>query len=444
LYVILMIHSRYRRAICVLFAALLVGGCEDELPTAAGPDRFPPGSRLASVSALLPAPSFFHAYGQFEGYTDAADAHYLLAANQFDGGVNARILLRPSGWPDSLRVGNLVLPDTLLRYTGGELMMTVDTLASGAAGAVTLTLRELTQDWDDRTATWELAADTAGVQHPWAEAGGALGATLGTGTWTPTGEGRDTLRVELDSLAVRRMAQPDFRGAAVVVSGPMARLSATSFLVRTGAQTEAVPDTTVAVEVAGGRATFIYDRPPPAFTPGLSAGGITSRRVLFRTVLPDSLSTCPSGQEGCRRVPIEEVNLNEVALVFAPLPVPDGFRPLASLPLRLRSVGLPAMGSAAPLGPPIRATGFSGSQAVIPPAAFATQQDTTVVFAITEEVIVRLDARRRALRAGQNVPGLGFDMALLAEPEGAFFGFGRFTGTPELRLVYTLSVERPD
>jgi hypothetical protein len=436
-----MIHSRYRRAFHALCAALVVAGCEDQLPTAVGADRFPPGARVTSLSVSLPAQDYLHTFGQFEGYTDATDAAFLLAANQFDGGLNARILLRPMGWPQNVTIGVEVVPDTLFRYMRGELIMMVDTVASAADAPLRLQLREVPQAWDPGSATWEVAVDTAGVQEPWTQPGAPLGPLLSETEWAPLASGRDTLTWQLDSLVVRRMAEPDFRGMAVVASGPMGRVQVTSFTVQTTVRSETVPDTTAPVTVAGGRATFIMDRPPPPLAPGWSVGGVASRRVLFRVAVPDSVSACPPDVTPCPLVPLESVNVNEVALVLSPLPVGGGFRPIAPLPVRLRSVGLPELGRAAPLGPVLRVTAFTPAQALIPARAFHAQPDTTVVIPITEEIVARLDARRRAVQAGGAVPTLDFSVALLVEPEAAVFGMGRFAATPELRLVYTVPAD---
>lgn len=423
-----MSQPRVIRALCAFFL-VAAGACGDDLPTSVDPDRFPAHARLASFTVELPASEFLEHFGHFDGYSSRRNLPYLIAANRFDEGLSARILMRTVNWPESIS------GDTAFAHVRGQLIMTVDTIGSVADhGSMVLRLFALTQPWHEGSVSWEMAVDTAGGEQAWEVPGGSLGVPLSSAVWTPTAEAPDSISWPLDSLAIATMSDPEFPGVAVVAEGLPGRLQAVGFEVRTEVRLSTRPDTLQDHSIPGGEGAFIFDAPagPPA-DPGWLIGGLTSARALFRVTLPESLPACPSASAGCPRVPISEANLNDVSLILTPLAVEDGFGEVSPVTVRVRLVGAPELGRNAPLGPVPLATPGLASQVQTRRNLFrAPPADTTVAMRVTEEVV------RRVSQPGSEPVVL--PLALLAEPEGSYFGYTRFASEPRLRIVYTLPV----
>jgi hypothetical protein len=418
------------RTLAVLLVVVAAAGCRDELPTAVGPDHFPEGALLTSLVLDMPTGEFAELIGQFSGYTDPSVVPFLLVANEFNGGLQARALLRFPGFPDSVvyTVAGTTVVDSVFTYSTGVLVAPVDTAASAWDGSVTLRLHALLQEWDPRSVSWHFASDTAEAVVPWAQPGGALGVELGRVTWTPADTlQQDSIRWEVDSLAVNMMAQEDFAGVAVVAESPGSRLQLGPFTLRTGVRPETHPDTVLAQVIAGQPDSFIFTPDPPLDQEGWHAGGVLSARTLFRLTLPDSVAGCPAGA-GCPRRALREVTLNEVSLVMQPLAVGSGFRPLRPVTMRLRRIGEPGLGRRAPLGTVV-------AEEPGAPALFATPGDTTVAFNFTNFAVGLLAQDTLVARPSTA-------LALLVEPGGAAFGHVRFAANPRLRIVYTLPVQR--
>jgi hypothetical protein len=440
-----MSRIRSLRALAALLLFIGVAGCRDELPTAVGPGPFPAGTLLTSFVVDLPAAEYLELVGQFSGYTGVRDAPYLLVAHRFDGELEARTLKRLIDFPEavSYTAAGTTVTDSVFVYTTGQLVAAVDTGAVAAPDGVTLRLHALTQEWD-RSATWAFAVDTAGVQVPWTQPGGALGAELARTTWirgdTLLG---DTVRWEVDSLAVAQMAAEGFPGVAVVAEGQPARIQLGEISLRTGARPASRPDTAIAVTVAGGPDTFIFSPELPGPNGSWLIGGLASARTLFRLTLPDSLRACPPGTpEGaaCPRHALRDVTLNEVSLRLEPVPVEGGFRPLRTKVVRVRSVSEPELGRRAPLGPPVLGRvppGFTPlfAEVQLTPDLFVAPADTALNLVLTEHLrgLVARDTTEARVNAA---------FALVGEPEGVHFGHARFRAAPQLRIVYTLPAPR--
>lgn len=426
------------RAAVALMLVVFAAGCRDQLPTVAGAERFPQGTLLQSETLDLTAN--VELLGRHGGFSSPAMVGYGLVAANFGGSLQARTLLRFAAFPDTVFVPGTggATPDTAFTYTGGQMVARVDTAAAAATGPLTLRLVALAQAWDAPTATWTLASGADGGTA-WQQPGGTLGRELARATWAP----RDTLfgdsiRFEVDSLGVAQMAQPGFHGVAIVAEGGPARLQLGDIVLRARVRPGARPDTVLTVFPAVVARTFVFTPSPPAFGGDWVAGGIEAVRTLFRVTLPDSVSACPPGiPQGptCPRRALRDVALNEVALLLRPQPVGGGFRPLAPVTLRLRSVAEPELGERAPLGPVISGQPGLFAQVTVQPNLFAAPADTTISLRITQHV------QEVFIRQG-GTGTVSTSLALLAEPEGARFGQVRFAAAPRLRLVYTLPVQR--
>jgi hypothetical protein len=428
-----------------LLVAIAATGCRDELPTAAGTGLFPGGTLLTSLVVELPADEFLRDVRHFVDFTTARDVPYNLVANQFDGALTARTLFRPEGFPASVTytgAGGSVT-DTEFVYSTGEVLTNVDSLASRVTGSVTLSLRLVNQPWDANTATWSVASDAEGVQTPWLQPGGSPGSEIARTTWAPGDTVlRDTVRWQVDSLAVARMAADDFAGLIVIAEGGPSRVQIAGFTLRTGVRPASAPDTVIPQTIPGGPSTFIFTPAAPAPAGQWTVGGVASARTVLRVALPERVRGCPPGTPAgtpCPEIRLRDVVLNDVSLQLRPVAITDGFRPLVPIGVRLRTLAEPELGRWAPLGPPALGRQVAGF-----PPLFAEAQIATDLFVTPGDTVVNLiltDHFRATLAADTAVAQVSTAFALLAEPEGATFGQARFQATPRLRIVFTLPVQ---
>jgi len=438
-----MVRTRTIRVATALLLAGTVAACDDELPTGFGSDLFPEGANLTSLVFEIEAADFLETLGFFDGYFRASSAGYGVVANDFDGVLDARTLIRLLNFPVTASVpveGAPAVVDTIASFPSGELISPVDTLGSAASGPTTLRLHALAEEWDWSTATWETASDTGGITVPWTVPGGALGEELSRTIWTPGGTSADTIRWQVDSLAIEAMRAEGFPGMIVVAEGAESRLRLVRFELRAEARPVSRADTTITVSVGLQAGTFIYTPDPPPPAGDWVAGGITAARTLFRMTLPAQLAGCAPGST-CAPRPIRDVAINEVSLMLEPLPVPGGFRPLSPIEVGLRTVAEPELGRRAPIGPPAigrQQAGFAPlfAEVVVAGRHFAPgAADTVVTIPLTDQF-------RGALASDSTAAALSTAFAILAEPEGANFGQARFRPGARLRIVYTLPVSR--
>jgi hypothetical protein len=122
-------------------------------------------------------------------------------------------------------------------------------------------------------------------------------------------------------------------------------------------------------------------------------------------------------------VALGDVRLNEVALLFRPLPTPAGFAPLDSVPLNIARVSEPELGFRAPLGQ------FFTRELATPLATYAPG-DSVVSLPITFFALSQIV--RDSAVAG--------DFALVSVPEASTFGALFLEPVPRLRITYTLPV----
>ena len=408
-----------------LSAALLLGStaCSDELPTATDEGLFPGGRPVTFQADLAPA-DFFEEIGRFTGYTSRRDAPYLLVANQFEGALQAHTLARFTGFPAAITYtdAGTSKTDSTFAWVGGRVVAPLDTTALAATGPVTYQLWTLTQPWNARSATWELAVDSAGERTPWSTPGGARGRLLAEVSRAP-GDTllRDSIVWALDSLAVRDIVRDSANGVLVTAIGTQSRTQLGRLVLRANARPAGKPDTALTQNITTGPQAFIFT--PAVPDAGWQVGGIEGARALFRLRLPATVPVCAPGGGACRDVAFGSVALNEAALVFDPVPVEGGFRPVAPLSLVLRLIAEPTLGRLAPLGGSVTA-------ALVPGTRFVAPADSAVAIPLTSYV-------RHLLSDSTAIDAF----ALLAEPEAANFGLARFAGAPRLRLIYTLPLD---
>jgi hypothetical protein len=426
-----MTRSFYRmrsRSLFALLAALAVAvaACSDETPTFSGPDPFPSGGTAVTREVILPAASFFEVLGDFSGYTTAYDAAHLVAANQYQGELNARALARFTGFPTTvtyLRSG-VSKTDAAFTYQDSRLVVDLDTTALSSE-SFTLQVWEAPQRWDASSATWTVAVDTGSVEEPWTQPGAGGGALLGQATYTTASA--DSLVVTLPAAAVRRLADSLSTGVVITVAEPGARVEFFSPQLRLSVKPDsAIPDTTIVFTAGvGAQRTTIYTPEQPDAPAGtVAVGGVLSARTLLSLNLEQTVPGCPAPQV-CPEVPLSEVQLNQVAILLRPEPVPRGFGALNAVPLALRLVVEPELGRVAPLG--------------------QTLLDQDVVFASTDTVVaLPVTNLTNTLLANDSIPrtvALVSEVAATGSPPT--FGVLFLNPDARLRIVYTLPARRP-
>jgi hypothetical protein len=414
--------------------ALSAAACTDETPTFLGDDQFPPGSVPVTREVIVPASEFFSALGAFSGYTSVRNAPYLVVANQFDEGLNAHALANFGVFPTTVayRAGTLEKRDSAFSYVDSRLVLRVDTAAS-TAGPVTVQIWSAAQEWDPRSATWTTAIDSGAVEQAWTEPGGTRGALLAEGTFTNNAS-TDSLVLTLSGASVTALSDSAADGIVVTTSTTGARVELFDVLLRAAIRPDsAQPDTTIVTSLSsGGLRTTVYTPEQPDAPAGvLAVGGIRSARALVE-IRPDRLVPGCAVGETCASVPLSQVQLNQVALLLRPRPVPNGFDPLSNVPLSLRVIQEPELGAGAPLGPLALDQDFGrgGLQTYS-----YSPGDTLMVLPIT--------TLASTLAANDSLPRT---FALVSEISGQSFpptfGVAFFDAEPRLRIIYTLPVRR--
>ena len=411
-----------------LCAVLFAGACTQDSPTEAGSGLLPPDA-IRTFEFVLGPQRYLQWDTAFGLYSATADADYTLIANDYEGALNSRALLRYQ-IPRSITVldtAGVLRTDSMPVFFEGEVRVPVDTLASTVPPA-TLELYRATEDWDRLTATWQFRVDSAGTQVPWAQPGGSPGALIGSITWTAG----DTIVVPVDSATIATWADTAIAapGAVLGTSTPGTRIRSAWPTLRLRARSTINPDTVVEMTLPASR-TFIYEPEQPEAVGTPRVGGTPAWRTVLR--LRERLDTitvaCP-GIPGCT-LRLGDVSINYGALLLQPVPSPAGFAPELPLNLSLHAV-LPS-----PLLPLTRSpvTGpLGGTESGIPVSSFMAPGGPVVEVAATEFI-------RLLFTPGEDddfVPGY---MALLPAGPTRTFGFGTFSELPSLRIIVTISRE---
>jgi hypothetical protein len=416
-----MTHARSAGMAAALSLSLLAG-CTDDLPTAGGTDRFPDGLAPTTIEVLFTAADVLIGEAAvYDNFADPRTTSYLLAAEDFDGELDAHVLARFPHFPDSVMysVGGTVRTDSLFEYVSGEMTTVVNPAASSAEGGATLRLWAVEQAWDSSQVTWQNAADG----QPWTMPGGTRGALLAEAVWTPGDTIQaDTVIWQLDSLAVRTMAAEGAQGVMITSETPDTRLQLRYLELRPRVRPESAQDTTLAVAVGSTAQTFVFSPEPPVGSDVYRLGGITGARTVLRLDLVRNVPGCPgAGTFGCDSVSLKDVTLNHAELVLQPRAVPSGFRPLNTSPFLVRRVVEPDLGRLAPLGQVILSDTVSA-------AMFAPDADP-------DPLRVSLTT---AIRALIQTDSTALSLALLGESAAGQFGYQWYEAAPLVRLVYTL------
>ncbi len=424
---LMQIPRRLVRGTVAALAAATLAGCDNELPTIIGSDRFPEGSLPTTLEVVLDSDAFLHSATVFDDYSRALDAPFLLAAEGFGGALDAHSLVRWEGFPDTVSVplaGGSFSNDTAFTYGPGRISTTVVPSASTSPGPARLRLWALAQPWDSASVSWTVAERRDGTVLPWREVGGTRGELLAEALWTPGDTASaDSLVFSVDSLTVARIAAEGFPGVLITSETPGSRIRFSSRLVlETAIRGVSRPDTALARTFSVGPQEFVFSPVPPRPDTVYRTGGVTGARTLLRLDLAQRLPGCqnPATDPSCPLVPLREVTLNEASLVLQPLAVPSGFRPLGLTDVRVRRVVETGLGRRATLA-----------------ESFAVDSIAASRFASAEQAAFAIDLTG-ALAAVAATDSAVTTIALLTEPEGSQFGYLWFAPRPRLRLVYTL------
>ena len=140
-------------------AAATLAGCGDDLPTAPD-DSFVPVSPV-TLEVRLPWSEFASNLRIFGGFGRPNELRSTVIADQFEGVMDAHTLIRFADYPVSATVLDSLgteRVDENLTFRGAILHILFDT-TSNSNGDRTASLRAslITESWDARAATWEVA-----------------------------------------------------------------------------------------------------------------------------------------------------------------------------------------------------------------------------------------------------------------------------------------------
>ncbi|UCF21259.1 MAG: hypothetical protein JSU87_07725 [Gemmatimonadota bacterium] len=419
-----------KAAALVFLLALGLAGCKRDELVGVDPEVAPGPSSKTRESILAPSQLASWTDTVFSGYASAATATYQLV-EEGTGELVARSLFRFDVIQDSV-----FFPDTtsaVIQFDSARVIVGMDTLLSalGSAGT-TLRLIAMEEEWDEASASWGFAIDTAGEQVPWAGGpGGSLGATLAELQLTSLvdslifelGERSDSL---IRSWNDTTQANP---GLALVVADS-GRLFLRAPRVQFRAIPEVLPDTAVVLRAFATARTFIFDREASELPPGaLRLGGVDGWRMLTELILPDSVPAEGTNESFSLR----GVVVNRAEIILLSLAPPD--RPFAAE----NDFGATAFELAADfriLGPktPV-GNRLVGSDLLL--EVDSLESGSPVRFDVTDQL------QRWAAVPLDSVPP-PVRIVIRSLPEGATFGyweFGAARGDPDLapflRIVFT-------
>lgn len=419
-------------------ALMVLGGCGKESPTAVGGSLVEGNVRTYQVT--LNAADFLVTDTTFDNFEPPGGVPFVLAANQFEGTFTAHTLLKyrlPTQFTYTDTTDNS-FTDTLPQFTGGTVVLYVDTTANRPPAGTGLSLYRLTEPFDTGSVSWTTRIDTGSVNEPWTQPGGTTGALIDT---TSLVADIDSITFHVDSATAVMMADTatPFPGMLVeTAQGARVRFSSGKFVV--DARPTAKPDTIIPLGTSQ-EAKFIYNITPPA--PGdslLRVGGIPGWRTIFRfRPLEDAQVNLGAdcGLASCVR-PMTDLLINYAALELTPH-YAGGFRPeapfLVDVLAVLESPGVPLVRS--PLSQsPGGVTGGTGVTLATDPFTAAPQDTGTVEVPIT--LYLRTLASSSTAAADRHTA-----LAVAPINPSSAFGYGEFMSVntvdaPKLRLIVSV------
>jgi hypothetical protein len=342
----------------------------------------------------------------YSGYVVPSTSPYRVLNDS--GDLTSRLLARFETIPDSIDVGTIQQP--IESYANGRFRLLVDTASSVIPETgLELEVLALTRGYEERVATWSLAAE----DEPWTDLGGDLGERLGAlRIDTPfDSTSSDTLfvpfEVSTDSLLASWASTDGQPGLAIRALGPGASLDvrtlAVTFEVKPVGQDSLISS---ARSPAGFTLIFDPETPPPGGESRI--GGLPSSRIYLDFELPETW-------EGLQ---IKGSTINAASLIFRPLaPPPTPFR--LENPVEVISYQL--LADPFEVGPKTPIGGVLGPPDLLDPEEL-TEDDSELQLSITPLVLIWSFAPEDSLRV--------LRIGVQASPEGRDLGFWEF-GTAE-------------
>ncbi|MCL7956680.1 MAG: hypothetical protein M8835_11940 [marine benthic group bacterium] len=356
----------------------------------------------------------------YTGYVVPLTSPYRVVNDSAD--VTSRLLARFETIPDSIDVGTIQQP--IEAYSSGRFRLLVDTATSVIPEAgLELEVFALTRAYEERDATWSLAA----LDEPWTEPGGDLGDRIGAlridAPFDSTTS--DTLfvpfEVSTDSVLSNWASSDGEPGLAIRAVGAGSsvdvRALAVTFEVKPVGQDSLVP---AARSPAGYTVIFDPETPPPGQESRI--GGLPSSRIYLDFELPETW-------EGLQ---LKGSTINAASLIFRPVaPPPVPFR--LEDPLEVISYQL--LADPFEVGPKTPIGGVLGPPDLLDPEDL-TEDDAELQLSITPLVLIWSFAPADSL----DVLRIGVQ----ASPEGRSLGFWEFGSAedvtslqPSVRMLVT-------
>lgn len=439
-------HGTGRRLVAVALLAG-AGACTEALPTVERDDLVRSGF---ATEVILEYDEFASGARVYGGYGRPSDLGAGFVAHDYGSrggggggaqvGLEASSLLRFGRYPRSAQVLDTTganVPDTVLTFLHGHLVMRFDTLSSVHNDRpVEIVAQALTEPWDGGTATWEYAIDSVGHRELWSVPGGGAVEEIGSASWDPaTG---DSIKIRVDSawIAAWSDTTDHSRGLRVSSTTPGVRLRVIAGLLRLETVPSVNPDTIVQVPSTTENRTFIYAPVPRPPLKTLRVGGVPAWRTVIALDIPSVLDR---PEELCDIVgcPVEITadHVSFAALRLTTRPGVRSFAPSDTLSLDLRSVLAPDFLPKSPLGP--SRSGPFGT--LVPDEWFQPPAGDIVELAVTGLV--------RDLLRGETVDGdpVSNTIAVLSAFEPLSVEYMSFDGptspaAPSLRIVLNFSL----
>ncbi|HUF12733.1 MAG TPA: hypothetical protein VMN78_06525 [Longimicrobiales bacterium] len=431
-----------------LLLGLVLGACDQELPTEVGGELLPEAA-LRTYEILLEDAAFLSADTLLRGFGTSQSSLVLLVAEDYRDALDAHSLVQFGDFPTEVTfIDSLgTQTDTIERFAGGRIIVRMDTVALaldtlGTDTTIAIEMYEVAEPFDARTATWTARSVESGDTAFWTTPGGTVGALIGSATWTRSDTvALDTMVFTIDSATVDRWAagaEPPAVLLRTATPGARAqlfvpRLEATAWLM--GA------DTSRTVSVVVQAQTYLIDPPPPEPAAELRLGGRSAWRsfLTFTDRLDTVRVACPDEPVGCS-FRLGEATVNRAELRLRALPVAEVYRPRGNLVMEAR----PLLGGDVPLerAPLADTTGVAFG---ITPAHFDEATDSVVTISVTRFLRELLNAGTDTILSERNRT-----VALLTVPEPLPFGIVRFGSSetagaePVLRLIVTLPPREED
>lgn len=412
---------------------IFLGACEEDLPTASQPGLIPVTAQ--TVEIRLPFEDFVEELQVQGGYGAAWELASGQVALNFAEELTANTLIQLTTYPQVATVrdpSGTNRPDSALTFLDGELVVIMDTLSFRGPDAFGLEVGSLDQDWDFRTATWELAVDSLTRKVAWDEAGAGPVRLVGSGTYDP--EDGDTVRIAVDSATVAEWGDSEDGPAGLRLSAlvPGSRGRIRSVQLRINTLPSINPDTLIQVSVEARNITFIHTGPGQPADGALRVGGVPAWRSVILMEMPEELTgpTQLCAAVGCP-VRLTPDRITYAALVLTSRASPAGFQPRDTLSMDVRPVLAPDLLPRSPLGLTLVPEGRP-----LPPDYFGTGAAQIVEVPITQFI---QDLIRGERLSGEMAPA---GISLLSSFEPLSLDFHTFGGAgggdaPVLRILIT-------